>query len=158
MIKSKEIYIGAIFTIVSFISTFSIVVPMYTVMPAALIEQAASNSFPFLTAAKTGITMILLLFSLLVMALIVTFYRIKKLSKVHQRQSTIEIIGFMLTFWLFAHSLGFYLFWGVVQNFSIDALYLISSVYSFPFSSFFFIFVGFLMYKYQVKCQKKYDA
>lgn len=153
MVKYKEIYIGAIFTLVSFISTFSIFIPMYTVMPAALLEQAISNIFPLLTVAQIGAFMTFLLFFMLVVIILGMFYRIRKLSKKQERQSALEIIGFMLIIWLIAHSFGFYLFWGIVQGFQTDALYLISSVYSFPFLSFFFIFLGYLMFMYQKKCQ-----
>ena len=142
--KNLGLKIGAICSIVSFLFTFTIAIPMFSVFPSLFLEQAISNILPNLPSNYSGIATILVLSVLFLVALLFTLKRVKKSAQENRKLKGSEIIIMMLIFYLIVHNLGYYIFLGL-NNFPVDALNAIYSAITFPFSSLSFILLGFLI-------------
>lgn len=137
--------IGILFSIISFALTFTFAIPMWSIFGGVLIEQILSSLFPSMVFATIG-TITSVLLGLLLISLLYAVYRaIKVKSSSGERLLPSYVIKMMLIAYLLVHPLGFYLFLGIALDFHLDAQYLFGAVYSFPFSSLFFIVFGFLM-------------
>ncbi len=151
--KNLGLKIGAIFSIVSFLFTFTIAIPMFSVFPSAFLEQAISSVFPSLTNVDTGIITILVLAVLFLSALVFILKRVEKSVNENRKLKTSEIIVVMLIFYIIIHNLGYYTLLGI-SGFPIDALNTLLAIASFPFSSVLFVLIGFMMDWYWKKTAK----
>lgn len=153
--KNEGVKIGTIFTIVSFFCTFTLVVPMISVMPAILWEYVISQLFPEFLYATNCILSLFTFSALFLVAIVSTRKSIRNLAKNVQKVSTQKITTTMLIFYVLVHPIGYYLLlWSL--GFPIDALNSMVSVGSFPFSSLAFVSIGFLIDWYSKKVQKEY--
>lgn len=142
--KNLGLKIGAIFSIVSFLFTFTIAIPMFSVFPGAFLEDALYSILPDQPHHYYGIATILILVVLFLVALLFTLKRVKKSAQENRKLKRSEIIIIMLIFYLIVHNLGYYIFMGM-NNFPLDALNTLMGVITFPFSSLSFILLGLLI-------------
>lgn len=143
--KHTGLWIGTIFSLVSLALTFTFIIPIWSVLLGSFVEQAFSALFPYAVFAEIGKLTILLLSILLLSVVFLVFKAITlKVKKgIIIRTSFIGLV--MLATYVVVHPLGFYLYLGLVLDFQLDAQYLFDAVYSFPFSSLFFILFGFVL-------------
>lgn len=142
--KNSGLRIGIIFSIVSFLLTFTMFVPMFSVFPAELFGQAVSSAFGSLTHRLSGFITTLILAAIFALVLVLILKRVKKKARRNKKLKTQEIIVSMLIFYVVVHNLGYYIFLAL-NNFPIDALNTLLGIISFPFTSLLFIPFGFLM-------------
>ncbi|KMQ70469.1 hypothetical protein [Chryseobacterium koreense] len=145
---------GAVFSVLSLIFTFTIVVPMFSIMHALFLEQAFQLIFPEMNYANGGKITLLFFSVLFVITLVLLTKRIKTLVWKHQNIRLGESILVMLIFYAIVHPIGYYLLlW--LQGFPVDALNSIMSVISFLFSSFAFVILGFVIDWYWKKLNNR---
>lgn len=142
--KNLGLKVGAIFSVVSFLFTFTIAIPMISVFPSELLGQGISLIFSSSSFKTIGITTLSFLAVLLIALLMFTFKKVKKSAEENRKLKISEIVIIMVIFYLVVHNLGYYIVLAA-NNFPIDALNTIMSVISFPFSSLSFVLLGFLM-------------
>ena len=153
--KNIGLKIGAVFSIVSFLLTFTIAVPMFSVMPAIFSENWIREIFPGISYAQGCI---INLWIFVILFLVVLFLIKKNIKKgVHQKKQTnaLKITLTMSVFYFLVHPIGYYIFmW--FSGFPIDALNAMMSIGSFPFTSLSFVIIGFFMDWYRVNKKQKY--
>ncbi|MNK00650.1 hypothetical protein D3C87_184390 [compost metagenome] len=154
--KNLGLKIGAVFTVISFLLTFTLAIPLASIIPALFIEQKLSDIFSNLTYPKIGLMMIFLLSLLFLLILVLVFGNVKRRAKQKMSLHAGNLMLTMCVFYLIVHSLGYYLFWGIYLHFKTDAQLAFNSVYSFPFSSLSFLLIGFLLDWYSKKLRTKY--
>ncbi len=142
--KNFGLTIGAIFSIVSFLFTFTIAIPMFSVFPSEFLNQGISAIFPNLPHSSVGMITISILLIIFLVALVFTLKKAKKSAEEKRKLKASEIIIIMLVFYLIVHNLGYYILLGIA-NFPIDALNTLMGVVSFPFSSVSFVLIGLLI-------------
>lgn len=145
---------GAIFSIFSLLSAFTIAIPMFSVFPSIYLHQAISYIFPKLSFVYVEIATFFILTVLFVLVIVFTFIKVRKCANEYRRLKLWEVLVMMLVFYVIVHNLGYYIVLAI-SNFPIDALNSIMAVVSFPFSGLFFVLLGFLMDWYWKKWQKK---
>lgn len=143
-IKTLGLRIGAIFCVVSFLFTFTIGIPMFSVFPSEFLNQAVSGVFPSLSHEASSIITIVLLFILFAVAIFFTLKIIKNLANEREKLKVSETVVIMSIFYFIIHNLGYYFLLGI-SGFPIDALNTLMAVVSFPFSSLLFLAIGYLM-------------
>lgn len=151
--KNLGFKIGGIFSLVSFLFAFTLVIPMYTIFPSVILDQAINTISPTITSLGSGMITILILVILLLLALIFTLKRVEKSINKDRKHKTTEIIILMFIFYFIVHNLGYYLFLGI-NSFPIDALNMIYAAITFPFSSLSFVIIGFMIDWYRKKTEK----
>ena len=132
--------IGGIFTVGSLLLTLTFIVPIFSVLPGALIESIMSsivNNEPYSNVGKATIAtlVIILIFSIIVILI--------KSKKTEFKNG--HIIGIMAIEYFIIHSLGFYIYWATSLNFRGDGQLIFGAVTSFPASSFGFVTLGILI-------------
>lgn len=143
--KHTGLLIGIIFSIVSFLLTFTFVVPIYTTLPGSFLEQGLSSIFPTQPFPIIGMLTISILSILFILVILLSLQRAKVQANKGKTASTVDIILMMLIIYCLVHPLAFYLHLGIALDFHLDAQYLFNAVYIFPFSSLSFVIIGFLM-------------
>lgn len=137
--------VGIIFTVCSFILTFTFITPIFSVLPGIIFETISSNlvsNEPYSNVRKLTI----LLLSIITFGYIIfSIFYIKKLIAVNQIITKEKIATLMFIFYLFVHPFGFYIYWGYVMDFRGDGQLIFASISSFPFSSLSFVFLGLLI-------------
>lgn len=142
--------IGLIFTFISFLLTFTFVVPMLSMIPGAAIESVLSayiENEPYSNVGKASIITFLIF---LVASLSFILYKVRVQSKVEHISNTF-VVGVLLIEYFVVHPLAFYIYWAVELDFRSDGQLIFASTASFPFSSLSFVFIGLLIDK--VKCK-----
>jgi hypothetical protein len=132
--------IGAIFTVASILLTFTFIVPIISVIPAAYIESLVASivdNEPYSNVGKATLNTFL--------GLLIVFVLIVLIKSRRNRMSNVNIILIMIIAYFIVHSLGFYMYWGVSLNYRSDGQLIFAAVDSFPLSSFGFVFIGFLI-------------
>ena len=132
--------IGGIFTVGSLLLTLTFIVPIFSVLPGAIIESVMSsvvNNEPYSNVGKATIATltIILIFSIIVILI--------KARKTEYKNG--HIIGVMAIEYFIIHSLGFYIYWATSLNFRSDGQLIFGAVTSFPASSFGFVALGILI-------------
>ncbi len=142
--KLKEfngIKIGAIFSAVSLVLTFTYVIPIASVMPGVFIEEITSNfvnNEPYSNVGKITLTILTVLF---VSTLIISiYYVIKKKS-----ESRKMIISIMVIMYFIVHPLAMYIYWALELDYRDDGQLIFIVIETFPFSSITFILVGIVL-------------
>ncbi|WP_447951387.1 hypothetical protein [Chryseobacterium koreense] len=142
--KNIALKTGAVFSVLSLLFTFTIVVPMFSIMHALFLQQAIEMIFPEMDYATGTQIMFLFFGALFLIILFLLMKRIKTLAGKNQNIRLGESILIMFIFYIIIHPLGYYLLlW--LQGFPVDALNAIMSVASFLFSSLPFVLLGFMM-------------
>jgi len=154
---NSGLIIGSIFTAGSVLLTATFFVPVISVIPGSIIESIASNltsNDPYSNVGKLTTKILSVVFILtLVLCLISLSNKIEKSGQVFQRQ----IIWIMFIMYFLVHSLGFYIYWGLILNFESDGQLIFASIISYPFSSFTFILIGLLIDFVKNKALIKYN-
>jgi len=133
--------IGAIFTGISILLTFTYFVPLFTMIPATQLESLLTYFIENAPYSNIGIATIWTLSILLLISLITISIIIRK----HSQSKTLSnktVTGIMAVEYFIIHSLGFYIYWGYVLNFSSGGEKTFASLLSFPISSFGFLLIG----------------
>ena len=144
--KSKSgVTIGALFTVVSFILTWTFIVPIISVLPGMLFESIAERLVDNEPYSNVGKTTILLLAILFLLTLFLSLVWIRNEIVKHGSILTSQINLIMCLLFFIAHSLGFYIYWGVALDFRSDGQLIFGAVISYPISSFSFVFIGILI-------------
>lgn len=137
--------IGAIFTVISLLSIFTIVIPAFSIFPGALIEALIA-----VFIKKESYSNIALL-STIILGLIFILSQTKILIYVWKRVrkgfliSTLHIIIFMILSWIIVHPFIFYVYWGIAWDYRSDGQLLLGAFFTFPYSSFWFLILGVLI-------------
>lgn len=152
--KHLGLKIGAIFSLVSILLTFTLAVPMFSVLPGFFLEQGLFQFLPSWSSEDLAILVIAILFLFALLALYFSFKWIKGKVLKNQNLKSLEIVIIMIGFYFIIHPLGFYIFWGLYLDFENDAQLIFNSVMSFPFSSITFILLGFLLDRYILKLKQ----
>lgn len=154
--KKLGLKIGAIFSIVSFLFTFTIAIPMFSVFPGEFVIQAFYDILNVpngdMTYGTAGFAALFVFALLFIVALFFTLKIVRNLAKDKQNLKTSEIIVMMLVFYLIIHNLG-YLILRAIDGFPIDALNVMGGIISFPFSSVLFVLIGLLIDWYWKKTE-----
>lgn len=143
--KNNGLIVGAIFTVCSFLLTFTFVVPVISVLPGVFLEATAKkiiSNNPYSNVGK--LTTLLLTIVFLVEIVLILLYTHKKASE-KQTVSKGKIMLFMFAFYFIVHPLGFYVYWGLFLNFRGDGQVIFAAVVSFPISSLLFVLFGLLI-------------
>src|SRR5690554_228393 len=138
--KYNGTIIGAIFTVASIFLTFTFVIPIISIIPAAYIESLVASvvdNEPYSNVGKATLNTFL--------GLLIIFITVVLIKSRKTRFSNIHVILTMIIAYFIVHSLGFYIYWGVSLNYRSDGQLIFAAVDSFPFSSFGFVFIGFLI-------------
>lgn len=137
--------VGIIFTVCSFILTFTFIIPIFSVLPGVIFETISSNLVSNEPYSNVGKLTILLLSIITFGYIIFSIFYIKKLIAVNQIITEEKIATVMFIFYLFVHPFGFYIYWGYVMDFRGDGQLIFAAISSFPFSSLSFVFFGLLI-------------
>jgi len=138
--KYNGTIIGAIFTVASLLLTITFVIPIISIIPAAYIESLVASvvdNEPYSNVGKATLNTFL--------GLLIIFITVVLIKSRKTRLSNVQIILTMIIAYFIVHSLGFYIYWGVSLNYRSDGQLIFAAVNSFPFSSFGFVFIGFLI-------------
>ncbi len=145
MKKFSGTFIGLIISIISFCLTFTIIIPVFSLFPAALIESFSSlfvSNNPYYKVVY--LTIFLLTFLLLVSYVLLYLFIIKK-QKLNSKLTLKNYVFFMLILFFIIHPIGFYIYWGIKYDFKSDGQMIFEVYYSFPFSSLLFVFFGLII-------------
>lgn len=143
--KNNGLIVGTIFTVCSFLLTFTFVVPIISVLPGVFFEtisKAIVSNDPY---SNVGKLTILLLTVLLLLAIILTIVYTRKRTPANETLSKGRLTLIMFAFYFIVHPLGFYIYWGLNLNFRSDGQLIFAAVDSFPISSFAFVLLGLLI-------------
>lgn len=143
--KHPGLFIGTIFSLLSILLTFTLVVPMFSVLPGFFIQDFLSKVFPYLVYENNGMLVLIALLVIFSLAMHLALRRKNLWKDKVPKNRRIEIGIIMLVFYFIVHPLGFYLFWGFCLNFKSDAQIIFDSVFSFPISSLSFLLIGYCL-------------
>ena len=138
-------WIGLIFTAVSFVATWSFIIPLLTLMPFGLtLELVFTDIFgndPYSTVGNAT------LFSLLVLVLLTCFVYYRYLIRSSESGvafSKSRFILFLLLQMFLVHPLGFDIYGSLDWSRASDGQYILALYTTFPISSFAFLLFGFI--------------
>lgn len=135
--------VAIIFSLVSFLLTFTFIIPMISIIPVGAFVEFISRIFS--SGHKAGQITIVLLLLLTVAFLLLTIWYIKKKLTEHKKISNEKIVVLMMIFYFIVHPLGFYIYWGVNMNFRPDGQIIFLAFDTFPYSSLLFFPFGLLI-------------
>lgn len=138
--KYNGTIIGAIFTVASILLTFTFIIPIISIIPAAYIESLVASvvdNEPYSNVGKATINIFL--------GLLILFITIVLIKSRKNRLSNIQIFWIMIIAYFIVHSLGLYIYLGVSLNYRSDGQLIFAAVESFPISSFGFFGIGLLI-------------
>ena len=137
--------LGTILTIFSLVSIYTLIIPVISVIPGALIEWISRLFITNTPYSNVGILTICILSLLLVSTIALFMIRIYRNKKNNKGTSITSILNVLLIEYFIIHALGFYLYWGLVLDFRSDGQLIFAAVDSFKYSSFGFIPLGILI-------------
>ena len=144
-IQNKNAFkVSAWFSLISFVSTVTFVVPFVFMMPGVAIESVFKHFYPNADNKSIGLTLIVIL-SIILLTLLVRFYLIIKRrlrDKIPIDNEVLIINNFLFS--VIIHPLGFYLYWGLSLHFRMDGQLAFAIFGTFPVTSLFFIAIGFI--------------
>jgi len=138
--KYNGTIIGGIFTAISFILTFTYIVPLLSIIPGAFVESFMSSIVDNEPYSHVGKATILCLLIILILSLLIILIWARKTELKNG-----HIVGIMISEYFVIHSLGFYIYWASSLNFRSDGQLIFGAVNSFPISSFGFVGIGVLI-------------
>jgi len=138
--------IGAIFTGVCLLATFTFVVPILSVIPGVLVESLMKTFVDNNPYSNVGKATIISLILILVVSVVLILRKSRK-----EEFSNKKIIAIMCFEYFIIHSLGFYIYWATSLNFRSDGQLIFGAVRSFPASSFGFVILGVLIDQIKLK-------
>lgn len=142
--------IGGIFTAVSFLLTFTFVVPIFSIMPGVLIESMMSSIVDNEPYSNVGKATLATLGAMLVVSLIIILIAARKIKFTNG-----HIVAIMISEYFIIHSLGFYVYWATSLGFRGDGQLIMGGLFSFPVSSFGFVALGALIDSFKLKPVEK---
>jgi hypothetical protein len=145
---------GLLFSFFSFIATWTIVIPILSIIPAAFIEGLLADILGRNPYSKVGVATIISLFLLTIIISMMLLKFISKKTKQQEQIGGLYMFTFLLIFFFLIHPLFLYLYWATELNFRNDGQLIFSAVITFPFSSCMFLPIGLLLDKY-ISRQKK---
>ncbi len=144
--ESKNgLLIGTLFTICSLFASFTIIVPLISVLPGVFLEAISKEIVPNDPYSNVAMLTIFLLVLALIATLILNIREIKQDALKHQPLSKGKVAELMAVFYLIVHPLGFYIYWGLYLDFPNDGQLLFSASKSFLISSCSFVLFGVLI-------------
>jgi len=149
--KFKGTKIGAIFTGINFLLTYTYFVPIFTIIPATQLESFLAyfiDEEPYSNAAIATICTLSILFLITISIVLKNLTKSKLLSNK-------KVITIMFVEYFLIHSLGFYLYWAFVLDFSIGHQKAFASLLSFPISSFGFVLIGIIIDLVKLRSEKQ---
>lgn len=149
--------IGLIFSVLSFLLTFTYIVPIFTIIPASLIELIAENFVNKDPYGNVGKVTILIFVLLLILFLFLTLKAAQNIANKGLHLKWAEIVLAMFIFYFIIHPLGFYIYWALFLNFKSDGQLIFEAITSFPYSSIGFVILGLiidLVWKKEFKVSK----
>ena len=141
----SNITIGLLFTIVSYLLSYTVVVPIFTIMYPALVSETIAKFFVSDISNKN-----IALFSIqfyLSISLIIYILSIYKQSKSLINKTSFNNIWFFCFQFFILHTIGFYIYWGKTLDYRGDGQLMFLTYYSFKYSSLAFVFLGILLEK-----------
>ena len=140
--KYRGTKVGAIFTGICLLLTFTVLVPVLSVVPGSGIQYLVKLLLPSSSrrVILTVTLVILLVLLLLSLAAIFFYARGKKFS-------VGRVVEILFLEYLILQPFGFYLLWATYLNFESDGQIMFSAMVSYPISSLGFIGIGFLLDK-----------
>lgn len=138
--RYNGIAIGAIFMLASLLFTFTLVVPMLSVIPGAFLESIMASIVDNEPYSNVGKATILVLSSMLIISMI--FVLVISRQMVFRNSHIIAIMSFE---YFILHPLGFYIYWATFLDFRNDGQLIFGAVSSFPISSLSFVVLGLLI-------------
>ncbi|SIS46651.1 hypothetical protein SAMN05421766_10236 [Zobellia uliginosa] len=138
--KYNATIIGSIFTAISLLLIFTIIIPPYSIMPATLLEIFISDTLDSEPYSNIIIAMLFILFILFLLTTGIILLKSKK--KAYENK---HIIGIMIIQYFIIHTLGFYIYWATILDFNRDGQIYFGALESFKYSSFGFILLGLLI-------------
>lgn len=118
-------------------ATTTVIIPIISVLPGALIESIIANLIgkePYFTVGLSTLGIFLIIF-------IISFLLIIKVVK-GRKVSNLRVIVILLIEFFIIHPLAFYLYWGIAYNFKSDGQLILLALFTFPFSGLGFIGLG----------------
>ncbi|GAE65413.1 hypothetical protein H3Z85_04465 [Chryseobacterium indologenes] len=143
--RNSGLKIGATFSLLSFLLTFTYLVPVFTVIPGSIIELIAENFVNKNPYSNVGKVTILIFVLILIIFLLLVLTGIKNMANKGIHLTWVEVVIEMLIFYFIIHPLGFYIYWGLFLDFRSDGQLIFSAITSFPYSSIGFIIFGILI-------------
>ena len=129
--------------------TFTYIVPIATVIPGVYIESIMSSFVDKEPYSNVGKATIYVLIAIFLVSIIFILLKARK-----SYLSNIQIIAIMIIEYFILHILGFYIYWGIALDFRSDGQLIFAAVSSFPYSSFGFVILGFLVDSIKKKLPK----
>lgn len=137
--------VGAIFTVISLLLTFTFFVPIISIIPGLVFESIAKKIISNIPYSNVGKLTIVLLFLITFLALIFSLLWVKKTVEKNKEISKGSIVVIFFFLYFLVHSLAFYIYWGAFLDFRGDGQLIFSAIISHPFSSFSFVLIGILI-------------
>jgi uncharacterized BrkB/YihY/UPF0761 family membrane protein len=137
--------IGTLFTVASLLLTLTFFIPIISVFPGVIVEALAKefvHKDPYNNVGKATITLLTILF---VIFLLITLFKIRQTVLRDGKISKAKIAVPMTVIFFIVHSLGFYIYWGLVLNYRSDGQLIFAAVDSFPKSSWTIIPIGMII-------------
>ncbi len=147
MRKYPNTILGLIFTACCITSIFTWVLPVITVFPWAIVESALANTIGKEPYSKVGQIVIFILLSTFLISLLILYNAIQKGIQENKSVKTTTII-FMISQLFIIHPLFFYIYWAIKLDYGGDGQLLFLIFETFPFSSFFFVIIGYAIDKF----------
>lgn len=136
--------IGAIYTIISFALSFTILIPVFSIIPGAKIESIIASIIKYDSYSIVGKATTWTLFILFIASMAIISFIIRKTTKTNNLSNEAVFVVMAMQYFII-HALGFYLYWGIVLDYRSDGQIAFASVSSFPISSFGFIIIGLII-------------
>ncbi len=131
--------IGAIFTLVSFFSTFTFIVPMFFIIPVALMFENIIGPAPY---SKIGTTAIIFLSIVTTLACLILFVSTFRLRRSGQDLTSGALIFFFVVITFIIHPLGFFLYVSTNWRMANDGQFIFAIFQPFAFTSFAYFIIG----------------
>lgn len=142
--RYKATKFGLRFTIASALLTFTFVVPIFTIMPAAFLEHFIASFVDNEPYSNVGKGTLLALSMLFVCSLAVILFIVRHITKTSELTFSALMLIMLLEFPI-VHSLGLYIYWGTWLDFRSDGQLIFAVFASFPVSSLSFVLIGWLI-------------
>ena len=138
--------VGLIFSVISFLLTFTFLVPIFSVVPGSLLTETLVSIFVSDNSNKNiGISTLTILSGITICYILIILKAVKNIAYKQLLLNKTEIILMMIFFYFIIHPLCFYIYWALFLNFRGDGQIIFGAVTSFPYSSISFIPLGLLI-------------
>jgi hypothetical protein len=142
--KYNGTMIGGIFTLASLLATFTFVIPIFSVLPGAMLESIMSgcvDNYPYSNVGRATITALLIMLA----ATLIIFLVFVRIRTQKEELSHLKVCVIMIVEYFILHALGFYVYWATSLNYRSDGQLMFAAVDSFPASSCGFFIIGILI-------------